>query len=279
MVRIAVVLALVSGCSRIERPSAALPAGQDGVSANGVVEGARREVAVRPEVAGILAALHVREGQTVKAGDPLFELVNERQRAQLDLARAELEAHQVRAAHADNDYQRSSRLFGRGAVASEQYDNDRFRRSLAQAGVAEAKCRVALAEAELRRGRCLASADATILQVLVEPGAFVGPDAPQPVVRIVDLSRRRVRAFVEELDMARVGVGLPATVTADGLPGRSFRGRVASVSARMGKSGVATDAPDEYKDVYFREVLIDLEKTEELPVNLRVRVQLASADR
>jgi hypothetical protein len=43
----------------------------------------------------------------------------------------------------------------------------------------------------------------------------------------------------------------------------------------MGKRGVRTDAPEEYKDVYFREVLVDLVWADELVLNSQVRVQLA----
>lgn len=91
---------------------------------------------------------------------------------------------------------------------------------------------------------------------------------------LADVSRRRVRAFVEELDVARVRVGQPALVTADGYAGQEFAGRVTVVVPVMGKSGPQSDAPEEYKDVYFREVLIDLDQGADLPLNLRVRVRI-----
>jgi hypothetical protein len=63
-------------------------------------------------------------------------------------------------------------------------------------------------------------------------------------------------------------------VVADGLPGKEFQGRVALVMSRMGKRAVHTDAPDEYKDLYFREVLVDLPDQEELAINARVKVRI-----
>ena len=62
----------------------------DLVSANGTVEGARPEVALRPEVAGILTAVKVRENDAVEKGQVVAELSNEAQKAQVALARAEL---------------------------------------------------------------------------------------------------------------------------------------------------------------------------------------------
>ena len=62
----------------------------DRVAADGVVEGARPEVAIRPDVAGILATVHVRETQDVARGTLLAELDNETQKQRVALAVAEL---------------------------------------------------------------------------------------------------------------------------------------------------------------------------------------------
>jgi hypothetical protein len=49
---------------------------------------------------------------------------------------------------------------------------------------------------------------------------------------------------------------------------------VAVVVPRMGKRAPQSDAPNEMKDLYFREVLIDLDAGTELPTNLRVQVRI-----
>ena len=63
-------------------------------------------------------------------------------------------------------------------------------------------------------------------------------------------------------------------MTADGLPGQSFTGKVAVILPRMGKRAPQSDAPNEMKDLYYREVLIDLDAGDELPTNLRVQVRI-----
>src|SRR5262249_57889180 len=62
----------------------------DQVAANGVVEGARPEVALRSEIVGTIAAIPFRENQQVKKGELLIELANESRREQVALAEAEL---------------------------------------------------------------------------------------------------------------------------------------------------------------------------------------------
>ncbi len=300
----------------------------DRVSANGVIEGARPEVALRPEIAGTLAAVLVRENQEVAQGTLLVQLHNETQKAQVALALAEVaemeaqrdrtrngEREEKRAAQAalveaklamyqqaEADWKRDQDVNRRqqGAVSKETMDGRLFKMrnakadweaaqaelalitaparkdelEAAEARIRAAKARLQLARAELAKTRLLAPFDCRILQVYAEPGEMAGPTTPQPVLVLADLSRRRVRAFVEELDVSRVQVGQEATITADALPGKELSGKLTVVVPRMGKRGPQSDAPGEYKDLYFREVLIDLDRNEELPLNLRVHTRI-----
>jgi multidrug resistance efflux pump len=306
------------------QPGPRVPTPVPQIAANGMVEGAAPEVAIRPEVVGTLAAVHVREGQDVAAGAVLLELRNESQRHQVSLARAELDlakaqlerlrngelpekrralaavaqAKKPQYEQAKAEAERSAQLAGSRSASREQADRDRFRMlqaqadweqaaaehalveaparadevAAAQARVAAAQARLRLAETELAKTRLLAPAAGRVLQRFAEPGETAGPASPQPVLLLADLSRRRVRAFVEELDAVRVRAGQKAVITADGLPGRELRGTVALALPRMGRRAPQSDAPGEYKDLYFREVLIDLDEAVDLPVSLRVQV-------
>ncbi len=296
----------------------------DLISANGTVEGARPEVALRPEVAGILTAVPVRENAEVSQGQVLAELSNEAQKAQVALARAELtvtrqqlkkleagertqiitraraveSAKQAAYRFAQDDLQRAQSA--RGGISASELDKTRTQLTLAKAEWDQAKADLAMllegtraedlaaarsqvevaeaklhtAEAELAKTRLLAPTSGRVLQVFAEPGEMASPSSPQPVLIVADLSRRRVRAFVEELDVDRVEAGAPATVTVDGLPGKVFTGKVAVALPRMGKRAPQSDAPNEMKDMYYREVLIDLDAGDELPTNLRVQVRI-----
>jgi multidrug resistance efflux pump len=296
----------------------------DCIAANGVIEGARPEVALRPEVPGTIAAIYFRENEEVHAGAVLVELRNDTQKhqvalaqAELQIARAELErlqngerqekrdavaslekARQALFDQAKADYMRAQG--SRTATSREDFDSRYYlmlrakaeleavqaERALVEAPpradelaaaegrVSAAEARLRLAEAELAKTRLVAPTDGRILHVHAEPGELAGPTSARPVILMADLSKRRVRAFIEELDAARVRVGQPAVITVDGLPGRVFRGTVAVVMPRMGKRAVQTDAAEEYKDLFFREVLIDLDEADELTVNLRVKAKI-----
>ncbi len=296
------------------------------VAANGVVEGLRPETKVRPQIAGVLAAVHVREGQQVAAGTLLAELRNETQKHRVLLTKAELskanaaltrlrngerrEKKQAAAAHelakkthfqnTEADFRRLEKLRYTRAASQQEWDAAFFACQRSKAEWQEAKAELALIEApartedvaaaeaevavadanhrlaqeELAKTRLVAVRSGCVTQVYAEPGEVASPDSQQPLLIMADLSQRRVRAFIEELDASRVKTGHAAVITLDGLPGREFHGTVSVIVPRMGKRTPHSDAPGEYKDVHYREVLVDLDGGDELPLNIRVQTRI-----
>jgi len=63
---------------------------------------------------------------------------------------------------------------------------------------------------------------------LAEVGEVVS--SGKPVLRIAELGRPWVRAYLNEADLPRVRLGQPAEVRVDGLPGKVLAGRLAFIS-------------------------------------------------
>ncbi len=142
---------------------------------------------------------------------------------------------------------------------------------MAQAAVAAAQANLDAAQLQLDRTRLIAPADALVLVVNTQLGELTGPDSAQPALVMADASRYRVRAFVEEYDAPRVQIGMTATVMADGMPGKRFRGTVTRLSPRMHVKQHYSDAPDEQFDTKTREVWIELDQdVSGLVIGLRV---------
>jgi len=68
-------------------------------------------------------------------------------------------------------------------------------------------------------------------------------------LRVAELGRPWVRAYLNEVDLARVRLGQPAEVRVDGLPGQVFNGRLAFI---------APDAEFTPKTVETRALRVDL---------------------
>ena len=143
---------------------------------------------------------------------------------------------------------------------------------MARARVAAAKAEQELANIALSKTELRAPRSGRVLDVDVEPGELTGHDAMFPVVVLSDTSTLRVRAYVEEIDAPRIQIGMAAKISADGLPGHTFHGKVSFLSPRMATKSVWSDRPDELYDTKVREVVVNIEDTTELLVGLRVDV-------
>ncbi|MFN7162881.1 MAG: efflux RND transporter periplasmic adaptor subunit, partial [Fimbriimonadales bacterium] len=61
-----------------------------------------------------------------------------------------------------------------------------------------------------------------------------------PILQVADLSQMRVRLNLNELDVAKVRVGMPVEITVDALPDRKFKGVVRKIAPAAQNSGQNT---------------------------------------
>jgi HlyD family secretion protein len=80
----------------------------------------------------------------------------------------------------------------------------------------------AFAQQELIDTRLYAPSDGTIEDRILEPGDMASPGTP--VYTIALTSPLWVRAYVPEIDLGRIRLGMPATVSTDSYPGRVYHG-------------------------------------------------------
>lgn len=154
----------------------------------------------------------------------------------------------------------------RGAEAGSRGEDVAF----ARAKVAAAEARAAQARATVERLVVRAPSDGEILQVKVREGELYSFQGSEPLLILGDTRKLRVRMDVDERDVARVGVGESAFVTADAYGARRFGGKVVEVGRRFGRKNVRTDDPIERNDTKILEVVIELDSNELLVPGQRV---------
>ena len=98
-----------------------------------------------------------------------------------------------------------------------------------QAQKTEAEAAYAAAEDRLDQLNVRAPFDGVVYSIPVLQGAYVNPG--DLVLQEADLSKVRVRAFVDEPDIARLAPGDPIEVTWDAVPGRVWHSTVTTVPA------------------------------------------------
>jgi HlyD family secretion protein len=210
---------------------------------------ARRRAKLSPQEGGRVIALPKRKGDRVKAGEVLLELDKSVALARLDLAKRELEsaAAETRRAclaaeRAGRELERNRRLAKEGIVSHDLLDqmDSGARTTLAgcdaaRASEERARASVELAQAQLDYMTLRAPFDGVIAELAIEVGEWSTPSPPviqvPSVIDVIDTSSIYVSAPMDEVDSARLGVGLPARVAIDSHPGARFPGHVVRVGS------------------------------------------------
>ena len=105
-------------------------------------------------------------------------------------------------------------------------------RELAAAQLKEAQADLAVADLNLEHTQVRAPIDGIVAKRTVEVGQIV--QMGQPLLAVVPLHEVWVQANFKETQLGGVRPGLPATVTVDAIPGRTYHGQVDSISAGTG---------------------------------------------
>jgi HlyD family secretion protein len=147
----------------------------------------------------------------------------------------------------------------------------------ADAEIAAAEAGAEAARERIKKCSIFAPMDGTVLRVYGRVGESFSTVTPRPLFAIADASGRRVKAEVDERDLGKVEMGQKVAVQADGFPGRTFTGTVASISAVIGSKKILSDDPADQVDRQVVEATVHLEKDAQLlPIGLRVTVQFFS---
>jgi RND family efflux transporter MFP subunit len=141
---------------------------------------------------------------------------------------AQVQAARADAALAQNEFERSQALVGRGFVSKADLDRKRAARDAANARVRVAQAQLGATRAQIGRLDIRAPTSGLILARSIEVGQVVGPGAGA-LFRLAKGGEMEMRAQMSQQDLAFVRAGMPASVTPIGSD-RSFSGSVWQVS-------------------------------------------------
>ncbi len=213
----------------------------------GTVSACRR-AKLAPASGGQIVRLWVKEGDRVKAGQPLLELWNRDLAAQRELAARQLATSEERrreacimADNARHNAERTEQLAAQGFVSPQRGEDARAEARARQASCAALAADVARAQAQIRvtlagleRTTLNAPFDGIVAEVTGEIGEVATPSPPgiptPPAVDLIDDSCLYVSAPMDEVDAPRLKTGQPARISLDALPGRTFSGHVRRIA-------------------------------------------------
>ena len=176
------------------------------------------------KIGGVVAAVSVREGDAVRAGETL---------ARLDLREIDAQVARARSAlaKAERDHARVQALHADSLAALAQLQDAATTLELAHADMQTASV-------NRRYATVVAPSDGRVLRRSAEPGQTLAAGAPVLVVG-GSSGGTVLRVGLPDRDVVRVRIGNPATVRLDAFPGRVLLGRVRQIGGAA-TSGTGT---------------------------------------
>ncbi len=201
------------------------------------------EVTLSAQRTGRVVQLPVREGDIVKAGALI---------ARLDLTEEEVQSESVREQskatydEAEKNLKRMQDLFDNGMIA--QQDLDGVRRAYE---VAKSQYEAALDDVKVKKDYSVIRApfDGVVSKKYTEVGELLMPG--KQIVTIVNPDRIYVLATIDEVDVGRLKLGQPVTITVDAFPGEKFNGTIRRISPIVSGGKLETRTADVW--IYFNE--------------------------
>jgi len=195
---------------------------------------------IRSEVSGRISRVLVEAGAEVAVAQPLIELDQSTLRVQLDDARLGVVGARLRTERAELEFNRLRSLAEKALVTEKELKEAEIAFHLAENDTASQEARVRLLENSLAKGVITAPYGGRILSLAARPGMIVtGADAGREgntLLELADLTRLRVEAAINEIDVAVLAPDMPVEITFESVPEAKASGRITFIAPAAGKA-------------------------------------------
>jgi len=231
----------------------------------------------------------------------LLELERGSRPEDIEEARGEVAALEAQLVDARRAYERQADLWESRAVSEQSMDNARAQRGItegklaaarakldrliagprsediaaARAEVAAARAGLARAQTDLDDAKLYAPADGVIQNRILEPGDMATPQTP--VFSLALTNPIWVRAYLPEPDLGKIREGMPAQITTDSSPGKTFKGWVGFISPTAEFTPRNVETTDLRTRLVYRIRVFTCDPTGELRLGMPVTVTVSLA--
>lgn len=202
-------------------------------------------VNIGSQVSGTISEIYVDYNSEVKKDqllaqiDPaLFQATVDRNRANLEVAKAQVKVSENNIIYYKKDLERKKKLNASQYVsvkdldmAEKEYHNALAQLELQKATLQQAQAQLESAETELRYTKIVSPIDGIVVSKEVEVGQTVAASFQTPTLFYVaeDLEKMQIEASVVEADIAKAAVGQKVEFSVDSFPDEVFEGVVTQV--------------------------------------------------
>jgi multidrug efflux pump subunit AcrA (membrane-fusion protein) len=189
------------------------------IAGAGLVESSTENIAIGTVVPGVVTDVHVKVGDTVKAGQPLFKIDDRDLQADYIVRQAAVEAAKAKAkvdeaslTDLKSQWDKYSSVSDARAITKEELDKRKFAVATQEARLDQSRAEVTSAEAQVNwikiqidRLTVRAPVDGQAMQVKIHPGEFAQAGVlSQPLILLGDVKVLNVRVDIDENDAWRL---------------------------------------------------------------------------
>jgi len=190
---------------------------------------AKSKVDLRFEVNGVLDAVNVKEGDSVREGGVIAEIVHIDAELKVDFRKSKLKEAKIEEKNWRVKVKMNKELLDAGAITQNKYDESVFAQKRAKQAAKSAKIELQSAEAELNKTFLQSPIDGVVGEVKAFKGEFV--TSQKQLFSIMEISEVYCEFSVLEKDIQDVIEDLEIYLYVDTYPGERFTGTITSMGA------------------------------------------------
>jgi HlyD family secretion protein len=202
------------------------------VQATGILEPIN-PVDIKSKAQGQVTDLPVEVGTVVKAGQLLAQVDPRDVKNQFDGAMGDDLVSTAALDQAMKETKRMDSLYSKHVVTSSQHDTTVSSLVSAKADLQESRANLDLARQKLEDATVLSPIPGTVVSRPVSTGTIItsatSANGGTTLMTVADLGSVRMRVTIDEVEMANVRVGEPASVLVDAFPDRTFEGVIEKI--------------------------------------------------
>ena len=203
------------------------------IEASGVIE-AISSVEIKSKASGEVLYLGAEVGDLVKKGSILGQIDQRTPKNILDQSKSDLEASKVRLENAKSQFERGKELHSQGSISDKEFED--IQESYAQAKSTVVRTEVTFENAKIALDDTIVRSpvEGTIISRPVEVGQVISSPTQAVgggtvLMTMADLSKVRVRALVDEIDVGKVSIGQTVSIKVAAYRDQEFFGVVSKI--------------------------------------------------
>ena len=203
------------------------------IEASGIIE-AISSIEIKSKASGEILILGAEVGDFVKKGAVLSQIDQRTPTNILNQSKSDLEAAKVRLENAKSQFDRGMELHTNGSISDKAYEDiqENFaqaKSTLVRTEVTFENAKIALDDTVVRSpiSGTVISRPVEVGQVISSPTSAVGGGTL--LMTMADLSKVRVRALVDEIDIGKVSIGQTVSIKVAAYRDKEFFGTVAKI--------------------------------------------------